>query len=140
MVKYWLCVTNEENWKVVKNKNVWGVSERHRKRLKSVEQGDFMAFYVKRSRIGGIFVVVSDPFVSDEKVFSSAGFAEKETFPHRVRVKPIIMPEELKEFRPLIPKLKFIPNRKRWSAPLRAAMKTIPKEDFELIKKEVEES
>ena len=24
---YWLCITNEENWNVVKTKNVWGVAD-----------------------------------------------------------------------------------------------------------------
>ena len=25
MVNYWLCVTNEENWRVVKERKIWGV-------------------------------------------------------------------------------------------------------------------
>ncbi len=27
---YWLCITNEDNWKVIKDKKIWGVSERHK--------------------------------------------------------------------------------------------------------------
>ena len=27
---HWLCITTEENWKVIKEKNIWGVAERHK--------------------------------------------------------------------------------------------------------------
>ena len=27
---YWLCITTEENWKVIKEKNVWGVQEQQK--------------------------------------------------------------------------------------------------------------
>jgi len=33
-------ITNEENWHVVKQKNVWGVAERHRNTIAKVNKGD----------------------------------------------------------------------------------------------------
>jgi hypothetical protein len=36
---YWLCITNEENWNVVREKNIWGVAERHRNTIAKVKKG-----------------------------------------------------------------------------------------------------
>ena len=33
---YWLCVTNEDNWEVVREKRVWGVPERRSKIIEKV--------------------------------------------------------------------------------------------------------
>ena len=134
MVRYWLCITNDENWKVIKTKHIWGVSERRKNKLESVEIGDYMIFYVKPARIGGIFKVASKPYVDKRKIFTYSGFSGKEVFPYRVKLEPVTVPEEPVDFKPLVPKLSFLTNKKRWSAPLRTAMKEIPREDFELIR------
>ena len=57
-----------------------------------------------------------------------------ETFPLRIKVKQVQIFKNPVEFKPLIPKLKFITNKKKWSGHLMGkAMRTIPQEDFELI-------
>ena len=57
-----------------------------------------------------------------------------ETFPLRIRLKPAKIFDKPAEFKPLIPKLKFITNRKRWSGHLMGkAMREIPEEDYRLI-------
>ena len=82
---YWLCITNEENWKVIKAKNVWGVPERHERTIAKVKPGDKLLIYLKQDK-------------------------------------------------PLIPKLKFITNKKKWSGDLMGKdMEEIPEEDFRLI-------
>jgi len=116
MPRYWLCVTNEENWRVVKKRLVWGVSERYREKMESVEVGDFLIFYVKPKRI-----------------FSSAGFPSNEVFPYRVRLEPVVVPDEPVDFVPLIEKLSFIVNKRWWTGYFRQAMRVIPKEDFKSI-------
>ena len=76
-MKYWLCVANEENWGIAKEKNIWGVSERHKNQLNKVEVNDLIVFYLRQeklmdkvfpSRISGIFKVASKPF-KDERRF-----------------------------------------------------------------------
>jgi len=47
---HWLCITNEENWNVIKQKNVWGVPERHRNTIAKVRPGDKLLIYVKQER------------------------------------------------------------------------------------------
>jgi len=76
---YWLCITTEENWRVIKDKNIWG---------------DKLVFYlkqekvkdeVKEPRIAGIFGVISEPFRDSIRIFSSKGMKTNEVFPWRVK-------------------------------------------------------
>jgi predicted RNA-binding protein len=50
-MNYWLCITNEENWNVVKAKNIWGVPERHRNTILKVKKGDKLLMYLKQEKI-----------------------------------------------------------------------------------------
>ena len=140
MAKFWLCVTNEENWRVVKEKLIWGVSARHRRKMEQVGEGDLLVFYVRPKRLGGIFKAVSKPYVDRKPVFSSEGFRAGEVFPYRVRLEPLVVPPEPVPFEPLVPKLSFIKNKRRWTGHLRGAMRPLPEEDFELIKAELEKA
>ena len=134
---------------MVKSKKVWGVSARHKNQISRVKPGDILVFYVKQekrgdsmapSRVVGIFEAASAPFVDESRIFSAAGFGENERFPYRVRLKPLTIPEEPLEFKPLIPKLKFIRNKNRWSGHLMGkAMREIPKEDYKVIEKAMKE-
>ena len=69
LANYWLCVTNEENWKVVRCERIWGVSDRNKSLMQRVKRGDLLVFYVKKKKIGGVFEVLSDPFKDEHKVF-----------------------------------------------------------------------
>jgi len=62
-MRYWLCVTNQENWEVMRGKNVWGVEERHRNSILKVKPGD-------RTEIKGCF---SDSKVVCPEVFRGEG-------------------------------------------------------------------
>lgn len=147
-MNYWLCITNEENWNVIKAENIWGVSEGHKNQLSKVEIGDFLVFYLKQekigdrvlpSRISGIFKVTSESFKDKKGIFSPIGFGD-ELFPYRVRLEPVIIPRESIEFKPLIQSLKFIKNKKKWWGHIQGkALRTIPEEDFELIRSKIRE-
>jgi len=133
MVNYWLCVTNEENWKVMKERKVWGVPKRDRRQIEGVKTEDILVFYVMPQTIAGIFKATSELFESDEKIFSWAEFGKYELFPYRVKIEPMVILEKGVQFKDLIQKLRFITYKKRWSVHLRRAMRTIPKEDYDLI-------
>lgn len=49
---YWLCITDEENWKVIREENVWGVPERHRNTIAKVKPGDKLLIYLKQENVG----------------------------------------------------------------------------------------
>lgn len=145
-MNYWLCVTNQDNWRVIVDRGIWGVSERFKRSLEHAKPGDKLVFYLvqeKRggelipSRIVGVMSVVSDPFVDEKKIFKPAGSAGEEVFPYRVKVKKELIPEGWVEFKPLVDKLKFIKNKRYWTGALRRAMVKITKEDYELLVQEL---
>ncbi len=140
---YWLCITTEDNWKVIKQKNVWGVAERHKNTIAKVKPGDKLLIYlkqersrdeVKEPRIVAAYEVVSEPFKDSTKIFKAPKGMGNETFPWRIEIKLIKIFDKPIEFKPLIPKLKFITNKKKWSGHLMGkAMREIPEEDYRLI-------
>jgi len=142
-VTYWLCITNEANWHVVKDKNIWGVAKRHKNTISKVNAGDTFLMYlkqekindeIKESRIAGIFEAASTVYTDDKKIFQVPIGMGTETFPLRIKVKPVQIFKKPVVFKPLIPKLKFITNKNKWSGHLMGkAMRTIPKDDFVLI-------
>jgi predicted RNA-binding protein len=135
LVNYWFCVTNEDNWNVVKKHRVWGVPEkRGRRQIEAVRSGDYLVFYVTPKRIGGILKAVSEPFESKEKIFSWTDFGREETFPHRVKLEPTVVAKEPVSVDKLIGKLSFTRGSKHWSIFLRRAMFKISEKDFEAIR------
>lgn len=134
-MKYWLCITNEANWEIIKTKKVWGVIDKHKGKIAMTREGDELIFYVKPMRVGGIFEVISKPFREKTPIFKG------EIYPCRVKIKPIAISKRLLEFRPFINKLHFIVRKPMWGSHLQGkAMILIQKEDFELIKEKLEPS
>ncbi len=133
LVNYWLCITNDKNWDVIRKRNVWGVPKRSRGIIRKVKIGDLLVFYVSPKRVAGVFKAVSEPYVDEEVIFSAEGFSSDERFSYRVRLEPVALAEEYIDFSPLIPKLSFIVNKKRWTGYLRRAMVQIPKGDYDLL-------
>lgn len=142
-MSHWLCVTTEENWRVIKERNVWGVPERHKNTIERVKPGDKLLIYVKQRRekekivepkIVATYEATSEVFRDGSRIFKSPPNMNRESFPLRIRLKPLRIFQTPVEFKPLIPKLKFIKNKKKWSGHLMGkAMREIPKEDYELI-------
>lgn len=139
---YWLCIGNSENWSIIKEREIWGVSERNRNIIGKVREGDFLVFYTIMEKSGeqfiqpqvrGVCKALSGPFIENTKIFIASGEKE-ERYPHRVKVEPVYVPENPVPFKNLIPKLEFITNKKRWHTHLFGrAMRKISKKDFETI-------
>jgi len=137
-VNYWLCITNDENWEVIKRLKIWGIPDRKTNLTKKVKLGDILVFYLKPKRLAGIFKVVSKSFESNKKIFTPAGVNQNEKFKHRFRVDPITVLNEPMSFIELIEKLKFIKNRRYWGGHLMGkAMRLIPEEDYQTIRKAI---
>ncbi|GAI09925.1 unnamed protein product [marine sediment metagenome] len=134
MVNYWLCVTNDENWQIIKEKKIWGVSEKCKKIISQVKIGDFLIFYVMPKKVGGILTTTSTQIMSKEKLFSWGEYGKYELFPYRVYLSDILLLEKPIKFDPLIEKLSFTKGRKKWSGPFRKSMFKIENEDYTIIK------
>jgi len=132
-LNYWLCVTNEENWNIVKEKGIWGVPKKSKKQIESVKIGDQIVFYVIPKRISGIFEAISNAFESQDILFKWDEFGRNEIFPYRIKIKPVYVAKQPVMIDALVPKLQFIKHKVIYSVHLRKAIQEIPKEDFELI-------
>jgi predicted RNA-binding protein len=140
---FWLCITNEENWEVIRSKNVWGVSERHRNTISKVKKGDRLLIYLKQerkeerveeTRIVAEYEVSSEVFRDSSRIFKSPKGMGNETFPLRIKMTAVEIFKAPVEFKPLIPKLEFIKNKKKWTGHLMGkAMKEISEKDYRLI-------
>lgn len=147
-MSYWLCITTEENWKVIKQKNIWGVQEKHRNTIAKVKLGDKCLIYVMStkkddelipSRIMAVYEVISEVFVDRSRIFKPPARDRNETFPLRIKLKPIKIFEKPVDFKSLIPELKFIKNKKKWTGHIQGkAMREIPEEDYNLILRKAE--
>jgi len=142
-MSYWLCITTEENWNVIKQKNVWGVPERHKNTIARVKPGDKLLIYLKQERdkdriveprIVAVYEAVSEVFKDSSKIFKTPPGMSNEVFPLRIKLKPVRIFEKPVDFKSLIPKLKFITNKQKWTGHLMGkAMREIPEDDYELI-------
>jgi predicted RNA-binding protein len=136
-MKYWLCVTNQENWEVIRERNIWGVEERHRNTISKVKPGDRLLIYVMGTkkeneslspRIVAVYEAVSEVFTDPSRLFKG------KVYPLRIRLRPIAVFSKPLDFRELVPKLGFIKNKRMWVGHIRGkAMREIPKVDFETV-------
>jgi predicted RNA-binding protein len=133
MVNYWLCVTNPENWTIIREKKVWGVTERYKDKIKRVKPGDFLIFYVKPKKIAGIFKAVTESFKDEEEIFIGTEFWEGKIFPYRIKLQPYTILKAPVAFEKLIPRLTFIKNKRVWGVYFRKQMQSISSMDFKRI-------
>ena len=93
IVRYWCFVTSEDNWKVCKEHNVWGVDYRYYVTMKKfVKTGDLAVVYIH----GGNFVAVVRVTSDMRAEFKHIGWTKKERgvikpylFPYRVDIEII---------------------------------------------------
>ncbi len=125
---YWLCVTRQENWEVIKKRRIWGVSERQRKSINQTKPDDILVFYVIPKKITGIYRVVSYPYEEQKALFPEGGM-----YPYRVKIEPLIILKEPKDFTPLISLLSITRGKKNWNAILQRVMIKMDENDFRII-------
>ena len=90
-------------------------------------------------RIMAAYEVTSEVFVDRSRIFKPPARNRNETFPLRIKLKPIKIFEKPVDFKSLIPELKFITNKKKWTGHIQGkAMREIPEEDYDLILRNVE--
>jgi len=97
-VKFWLCITGEENWNVIKRENVWGVQEKHCNTIAKVKPGDKCLIYVMSTkkddelippRIMAAYEVISEVFVDRSRIFKPPTRNKSEIFPLKIKLKPL---------------------------------------------------
>lgn len=143
-MQYWLINTNRKNAEIILEKNIWGVSRRFINQLMKSSVGDKALVYTRNEivdknttyppSIVGAFEVASEMYEDTSKIFHPLPQNPEETFPLRIKLKPVKIFRNPLEFKPLIPQLLFITNKEQWGGHLQGqAMRTIPEEDYRLI-------
>jgi len=143
LLTYWICVTTEENWRIIREKNIWGVPPRSKKIIENVKEGDKLIFYVIQSKkdneiippkIVAIYEASSKAFYDNKPLFKSY---KGKIFPYRIKIKPIKIAKKPINFKEFVDRLSFIKNKKFWTAYFRRAMFEIPSMDFEILMKAI---
>ncbi|MCK8517681.1 EVE domain-containing protein [Methanoculleus sp. 7T] len=142
----WLAISSRENSEVIIKRHTWGVPRRYINTISRVKPGDTVLVYVGQKvvdrevlppAITGAFEVTSAVYEDASRIFTAPAKLGDEFFPLRIKLKPIKIFEPPIEFKPLIPELKFIANKKMWSGHIRGqAMREIPEEDYLTIMKQ----
>ncbi|MDD4254052.1 MAG: EVE domain-containing protein [Methanofollis sp.] len=142
----WLATSTRENADVVTRKKIWGVPKRDISQINRIRPGDTLLVYVGHEEIDkditlppaitGCFEIVSGVYEDTDPIFTAPRKLGNEVFPLRFRLKTIAVFDPPVEFTPLIPRLKFITEKKQWSEHIKGqAMRAITEEDHALIMK-----
>ena len=83
-MQYWLCITSLANWDIIEKESLWAVKTQAQKRIKKVEPGDKLVFYVKSpvQAIAGIYEAVSKVYIDAEQLPWDDG-----PYPCRIRIR-----------------------------------------------------
>lgn len=92
-MNHWLAVTTPENWDRCKATQTWGVTDDYVGLIKEVEIGDKLLVYIKGLLCPGIFEVTEPYFCSEDPIW------DDDAYPHRIRFKPLIQPEQPEDIR-----------------------------------------
>jgi len=142
MVKYRLFAASPENFRISRERNfdLLGFHENRQRRVQKVAIGDKFVHYISGiQRIGAISEAIDRPFYDDK---TSIWTDKDETWPYRCRTRPVLVldDEVMVDVRRVIPHLTFVrPQQKArgWGLAFHQTLRTIPKEDFELIESEM---
>ena len=143
-MEHWLAISNRANSEITIKRQIWGVPKRYINQISKTQPGDTLLVYVGQQvvdkdttlppAIAACFEIVSEVYEDSSKVFIAPPKLGNETFPLRIKLRPIRIFDPPVEFKPLIPRLAFITNKTQWSGHIRGqAMRTIPEEDYQLI-------
>ncbi|MBM7408417.1 EVE domain-containing protein [Methanococcus maripaludis] len=143
-MNYFLCITTEENWNVIKEKKIWGVSERYKNIISKVALGDYLIIYemgkpktktseAKPQYVRAVYEVVSEIKEDTKKIFEPHMNNTSEVYPLRVKLKEVKTFEKPVIFKKLVPEMEFIKNKKVWAGSLRRAMVQLGEGDYKKI-------
>ena len=144
MKQYWLCILNRENWKIVQDRRIWGVADRHKRAIEEVKVGDELLFYTIGQTIGkqrlesaivGRAEVASGVLRDTRKIFSTGPLKRStEAFPLRIKLSNLRSAEKEVLFKPLISILELTRNKRKWGGVIQGkAMRKISENDFKTI-------
>jgi len=143
-MNYWVWPITQENWEILKNRNVWAA--KNRGAIDKVQKEDMIIFYIKGTNtFQGIFRVISNWYASKEIIWDDEIKENNTIYPFQVTVEPVIL--GVTDFFRLVQRLTFV-EKKTPPAPqsyINAHVtgpanfgRPIPEKDYKIILEELE--
>ncbi len=94
---YWLYITNEKNWKVIRFENVFTVAGRHKDIIAKLKPGNEFLIYLKQriegemkpSRVVAVYEAESEVFRESLKIFKPPKEIGNETFQFGIKLRAV---------------------------------------------------
>ena len=101
MENYWMFIINQENWEIVRSKNIIGSNNINK--LKIIKENDYVVVYVKKpvSSLTGILKVISN-YVDRKSLFKGGNY------PYRLKLSPIKILDNPINIKTILNELNFI--------------------------------
>jgi hypothetical protein len=86
--RYYILVGDEATWKIALKHNQWGFSQKSIGLWNTIEDGEFVAFYVTKpvQKIIG-FAKITEKFISKEIIWPDEKFFKKSMWGNRIKLK-----------------------------------------------------
>jgi len=140
---YWAVVLTPENFLITKQKGfkLQGLKSTQKKKVRRIDVGDRMLFYITEQQVFGAVATVTSAFFEDTtKVWSSHDV--NEDFRYRVNIEPDFVLEESEyiDAHQIVPRMDFVKKwiPEFWPLAFVGDLHIIPKVDLLLIESEME--
>tara|TARA_Y100000310_G_C20121989_1_gene551885 strand:- start:121 stop:537 length:417 start_codon:yes stop_codon:yes gene_type:complete len=130
---YWLTITNEANWEIIKKNELYAFNKSHKNFLDEIKIGDYIVMYVIRKQFGGLFRVTNKGVSNDIKFKDG-------NYPYKIKLKTVLIPRDSLDVTDrIVDNISIFKNAIRWGTILFGrSIKKIKKEDYEYIKRQME--
>ena len=128
-MKYWLILTNEENWEVISKSEIYGFDKKNKKNLELINESDLVVVYVIPKKIGGLFKIEKKAYLTDVNMKSGS-------YPNKIKLKKILIPKCFLEINDIIVgQISIFQGAIRWGSILMGrSIIELNKQDYKLIK------
>jgi len=140
-LSYWIIPITEENWRIVKEKNIYGV-RKISKSIRKIQKNDYLIFYITKRNcseycgsFAGIYKVENNWYEERTLLWPDEQRLQKVLYPYKIKITPIITGNT--PATNLINQLSFIKNKNKWFLYFRGTPANydnpIPEEDAKII-------
>lgn len=131
----WLCITNWNNWGIIKKEKVYGFNEQNKHYYDDLKIGDKVIIYVIPKRIGGLYKILNVNYKGNVQLPDG-------NYPYRIALKENLVPKELLDVTArTIGNLSIFKNSIRWGSVLmgRSILK-LKRDDYSRVKRLIKDA
>jgi len=132
-MKYWLFLTNKENWELIKKFNIYAILKSNKNIANTISLGDKCILYVIPMQFGGAFKIISI------NLKNKVSFPNETMYDRQIRLSPELIPKNTLEVtkynkKKIIEHISIFKGKNRWGTVLMGrSIIQITKEDYNFI-------